>query len=132
MTSDPYRLPRSIVPTRYRLELEPDLVAARFTGRVDIDLTVVEPSDRIELNALDLDIDAVRLDGVAITAFHLESATERLVIDAAITPGSAVLSVEFRGVLNDKLCGWYRSTFRDADGNERVIATSQMQATDCR
>ena len=132
MTSDPYRLPRSIVPSRYRLELEPDLVAARFTGRVDIDLTVVEPAERIVLNALDLDIDAVRLDGVAITAFHLESATERLVIDAAVTPGSAVLSVEFRGVLNDKLCGWYRSTFRDADGNERVIATSQMQATDCR
>ena len=35
-------------------------------------------------------------------------------------------------MLNDKLRGFYRSTFRDADGNEQVIATTQMQATDCR
>ena len=38
----------------------------------------------------------------------------------------------FRGTLNDKLRGFYRSTFTDADGNEQVIATTQMQATDCR
>ncbi|HEX6786984.1 MAG TPA: M1 family aminopeptidase, partial [Acidimicrobiales bacterium] len=36
------------------------------------------------------------------------------------------------GTLNDKLRGWYRSTYKDEEGNERVIATSQMQATDCR
>ncbi len=40
--------------------------------------------------------------------------------------------IEFRGVLNDKLRGFYRSTYRDADGIERVIATTQMQSTDCR
>ena len=28
--------------------------------------------------------------------------------------------------------GWYRSTFNDDDGAQRVIATTQMQATDCR
>jgi puromycin-sensitive aminopeptidase len=30
------------------------------------------------------------------------------------------------------LRGFYRSTFTDADGRERVIATTQMQSTDCR
>ena len=35
-------------------------------------------------------------------------------------------------MLNDKLRGWYRSTFNDDDGTEHVIATTQMQATDCR
>ena len=38
----------------------------------------------------------------------------------------------FTGMLNDKLRGFYRSTYRDDDGDEQVIATTQMQATDCR
>ena len=38
----------------------------------------------------------------------------------------------FTGILNDKLRGFYRSTFVDDDGVEHVIATTQMQATDCR
>ena len=37
-----------------------------------------------------------------------------------------------RELLNDRLRGFYRSTYRDANGDEQVIATSQMQATDCR
>ena len=36
------------------------------------------------------------------------------------------------GTLNDKLRGFYRSTFTDDSGVLRTIATTQMQATDCR
>ena len=50
----------------------------------------------------------------------------------ALSPGSAKLELEFAGILNDKLRGFYRSTYRDADGREHVIATTQMQSTDCR
>ena len=42
------------------------------------------------------------------------------------------MSLRFRGQLNDKLRGFYRSTFTDDDGNERVIATTQFEATDAR
>ena len=35
-------------------------------------------------------------------------------------------------MLNDKLRGFYRSTFRDEQGNEHVIATTQCQSTDAR
>ena len=41
-------------------------------------------------------------------------------------------SISFTGILNDKLRGFYRSTYRDDAGTEHVIATTQMQATDCR
>jgi puromycin-sensitive aminopeptidase len=40
--------------------------------------------------------------------------------------------VEYRGVLNDKLRGFYRSTFTDDAGTEHVIATTQFEATDAR
>ena len=42
------------------------------------------------------------------------------------------LDPAFRGMLNDKLRGFYRSTFTDDDGDERVIATTQFEATDAR
>src|SRR5215207_4856560 len=40
-TLDPFRLPRGAVPTRYDVELAPDLSAAMFTGRVEISVDVL-------------------------------------------------------------------------------------------
>ena len=36
------------------------------------------------------------------------------------------------GILNDQLHGFYRSVFVDADGVERIIATTQFESTDAR
>ena len=132
-TLDPYRLPRGAVPTRYGVELAPDLAAATFEGRVEIAVDIVEPVGELVLNAIELDIADVRVDGSDVP-WHLEPATERLVISpvGGLQPGAVSVVISFTGVLNDKLRGFYRSTFRDADGVERVIATTQMQATDCR
>jgi puromycin-sensitive aminopeptidase len=131
VTDHPYRLPRTIVPNRYTLVLEPDLARASFTGTVQIDVDVVEATDRILMNAIELGIDSVSVDGKAAT-FTLDEATERVAIDADMAVGPAQIVIGFTGTLNDKLRGWYRSTYLDADGVEQVIATSQMQATDCR
>ncbi|MDQ3390681.1 MAG: M1 family metallopeptidase [Actinomycetota bacterium] len=130
---DPYRLPRAAAPRDYRLELEPDLDAGTFTGTVEIDVDVAEPLDVLLLNAIELDVLSCEIDGTAAT-WTLDEATERLAVHPESTraAGSATLRIEFSGILNDKLRGFYRSTFQDGDGTERVIATTQMQATDCR
>src|SRR5262249_10040210 len=47
---NPYRLPQSVVPSRYDLRLEPDLAAARFAGEARITLTVRETVAEIVLN----------------------------------------------------------------------------------
>ncbi len=51
---------------------------------------------------------------------------------APIAAGTTTLAIEFAGILNDKLRGFYRSTYVDDDGVQQVIATTQMQSTDCR
>ena len=51
---------------------------------------------------------------------------------APVPAGPCVLECDFAGVLNDKLRGFYRSTFRDEEGVERVIATTQFESTDAR
>lgn len=130
---DPYRLPTAVRPTRYDVRLRPSLDDAAFTGSATITIEVTSATDTIVLNAIELDIDTVTLDGTT-AAFELDSSTERLTVLPATTldAGTASLTITFAGVLNDKLRGFYRSTYTDADGNQQVIATTQMQATDCR
>ena len=130
---DPYRLPRGAVPTRYDVELAPDLDAATFDGRVEIAVDVLEPVDEIVLNATELDVLEARVDGSDVH-WHLEPETERLVVRpvGGLQPGQVTVVISFTGTLNDKLRGFYRSTYRDDAGTEHVIATTQMQATDCR
>ncbi|MGD9703933.1 MAG: M1 family metallopeptidase [Acidimicrobiia bacterium] len=138
IVDNPYRLPRTVVPSRYDVELAPDLAAATFSGCVRIDVDIVEATAELVLNAAELEIRSALLqlaDGTTPATTHeLDEATERMIIrsDRELLPGRALLTIEFDGVLNDRLRGFYRSTFTDDDGEEQVIAASQMQATDCR
>ncbi len=131
--ADPYRLDKNVVPERYDVVLTPDLDAATFSGFVAITVAVAEPTDTIVLNAIELDIRSATIGGAPVQ-WSLDEATERLTLVAAepVPAGPATIDIAFDGILNDKLRGFYRSTFVDGDGDERVIATTQMQATDCR
>ncbi|HEY5886424.1 MAG TPA: hypothetical protein VIT24_01795, partial [Acidimicrobiales bacterium] len=134
---DPYRLPRTVVPSRYDLTLRPDLDAATFTGTVRIEVKVEEPTATLVLNAADLAIDEAVVvvgDTRNATRPELDGSTERLHLhlDEALEGGEAVVELAFTGVLNDQLKGFYRSTFTDEGGHERVLATTQFEATDAR
>jgi puromycin-sensitive aminopeptidase len=134
---NPHRLPRTVVPHRYDLTLEPDLDAASFSGSEAVAVEIVEPTSVVVLNALELDIDeaAVEVDGTRYPAMvTLDEGLERASLDVGreLPAGPATLHLRFRGVLNDKLAGFYRSTFTAKDGTTQVLATSQLQATDAR
>ncbi len=133
-----YRLPRTAIPSRYDLVLEPDLAAATFSGSADIAVTVHEAVTEIVLNAVDLEIEGGSLvsDGtsIEIAKVRLDTEAERahLELHTAADPGAWTLRLTFRGELNDKLVGFYRSTFEGADGATEVIATTHFEATDAR
>ena len=61
MPTNPFRLPRHAVPTRYELVLQPDLEAAVFSGTASIDLSVTEPTSELVLNAAELSISKASL-----------------------------------------------------------------------
>ncbi len=135
--SDPYRLPRTVLPLRYDLTLRPNLNTATFAGSVDIAVMVAEPTTTVMMNAIELVVDEawVTVNGTRHEAHvSLDEPTERctLTLDEPLQAGDATVSLRFRGLLNDKLHGFYRSTFTDDDGNERLIATTQFEATDAR
>ncbi len=135
---DPYRLPRNVVPTRYDLRLEPDLQSFTFAGEETVTLTVTEATREILLNAVELSIDRAEVvgdGGPALTAaVALDAATERcrLTFAQPLAPGTWRLRLAFRGTLNDKLHGFYRSTYKDAAGRPHTLAATQFEATDAR
>ena len=136
-TQNPYRLPRHILPRHYAIELEPDLAAGSFVGQVVIDLEVVAETDTIVLNAVELDIEDVRIeqnDSVPASSILMDEDLERAEFSLPIVlqPGPARLFCSFKGILNDKLRGFYRSTWNDEAGNEHVIATTQFESTNAR
>jgi puromycin-sensitive aminopeptidase len=133
-----YRLPYTVEPRRYALRLTPDLAHATFTGEVHIEVLIHEAVSEIVLNAAELAVSSALLDpgggephGLAVT---IDEGSERLVLTptAAVVPGPAVISLEFSGILNDKLHGFYRSEFTDEAGVTHTIATTQFEATDAR
>jgi len=134
-----YRLPRTAVPRRYDLTLEPDLASATFGGTCSIALDILEPSNVLVCNALDLDISEAWLtnstgDRIEIEQIALDDDLERCTIELSSVPTGNDWSLHtvFSGELNDKLKGFYRSTYTDVDGVEQVIATTQFEATDAR
>jgi puromycin-sensitive aminopeptidase len=54
----PYRLPRSVIPSRYGIELQLDPASSTFDGTEDISITVHEPITEIVLNGKEITVRA--------------------------------------------------------------------------
>jgi puromycin-sensitive aminopeptidase len=136
--STEHRLPRSAIPRRYQLTLEPNIPAATFAGSASITVDVQERLDSLTLNAIELTIDRAALTDSAgnshTSTVAYDEPNERITVAPAgpIEPGEWTLQLDFQGTLNDQLRGFYRSTFSDENGDERVIATTQFEAADAR
>ena len=132
-----HRLPTSVVPSHYDLAFAPDLDSASFTGSAAAHVTVHQERHELTLHALDLDVHEawVEQDGTRIDAtVTLDPASETATFALArpLAPGPAVVHTTFTGELNDKLVGFYRSTFADQHGETRTLACTQFESTHAR
>jgi len=133
-------LPADVVPKHYNITLEPNFETFKFKGTVVIDLDVVKETSSISLNTLELDIHNTKIlsSGAVVSSspaltYDEDSQTTKVAFEKALTKGSkATLEMSFTGELNDKMAGFYRSTYKNADGSQSIMATSQMEATDAR
>lgn len=135
---DPYRLPRHVFPTHYDLRIEPDLPSHSFIGHEVVTLTVTEPTAEITLNATELEISSALLSGggemprTGTVLMDEEFQRCRINFSSIVQPGEWKLTIAFRGTLNDKLRGFYRSSYKDEQGLAHQLAATQFEATDAR
>jgi puromycin-sensitive aminopeptidase len=136
-TIQDYRLPGIVTPEHYLLRLTPDLTAFTFDGEETVTIKVHERTSEIQLNALELEIvrASVERGGKALTgAVEFVPARERakIAFPEPLEPGEWTLKIAFRGILNDKLHGFYRSQYKDDAGKTHIVAATQFEATDAR
>jgi aminopeptidase N len=136
LSDNPFRLPRHVTPSHYAIRLDLDFEKLNFKGDVSIEIGVSRTTDEIVLNAADLEIESVELGpgGARVTGVSFDGEYEMMTVslDTPIRPGSYSLDISYRGTINDQLKGLYQSVYRDPDGEEHLIATSQCQSTDAR
>ena len=133
------RLPGGVHPTHYALHLTPDLQKASFGGVETIDVVLDAPSRTITLNAAEIRFGEVRArsnEGVGKSASAWQAATvasdekkeqATFSFSQPLPAGKVELAIEYSGVLNDKLRGFYLSKTRS-----RNYAVTQFEPTDAR
>tara|TARA_Y100001970_G_scaffold224729_1_gene277109 strand:+ start:4911 stop:7487 length:2577 start_codon:yes stop_codon:yes gene_type:complete len=137
-TTNEYQLSNKIKPNNYNLSLTPDFNSMTFSGKVVIELSIFEPTNQITMNAIELDLinSSISTDSGLLSSNNFEYNEEKeqvtISFENTINESNAVLSVEFTGVLNDRLHGFYRSSYEDENGNQKIMACTQFEPTDAR
>jgi aminopeptidase N/puromycin-sensitive aminopeptidase len=126
------RLPATVVPTHYGITFTPDLKAATFTGVETIDVMVKVPVKSITVNSAEITFESV----IVSVAGKKQTATVTLDKDKEqatfafaneIPAGKATLSINYAGILNGQLRGFYLSKTA-----RRNYAVTQFEPTDAR
>ncbi|XP_059152316.1 puromycin-sensitive aminopeptidase-like [Physella acuta] len=130
------RLPSNVVPTLYRVTLQPDLQLFTFKGSEEIAITVKSATNKIVLNIFDIIVHKAHLIGAVdnTASIHHNHKDEKveLVFQQELSPGEYCLQLEFTGNLNDQLRGFYRNKYTTSEGEIRYAAGTHFEATGAR
>ena len=128
-------LPTNVVPRHYRLSLTPDFSTFTYAGKVSVQLDVTKPTSSIILNALDLKLHSasVERNGKSVESKNISVDEEKQIAtldfeeELNVGKDETTLKIDFTGILNDKMAGFYRSSYVDAkSGEKKWLATTQM------
>jgi len=126
------RLPDTVRPEHYTLALTPDLKAATFTGVESIDLTIKAAVTNITLNSIEIAFQSVTVNSggkeqKATIALDSDKQQATFTFPEPIPAGKATLAIQYSGILNNELRGFYLSKTE-----RRNYAVTQFEATDAR
>jgi len=125
-----------ISPINYSLEFEPNFRNFTFYGKEIIEIKVTTPTKTISLNASELKIKKCYIifkNKKIIAKSKLDEKNELLTIQSSQKiNGNAKLFLEFSGILNNRLLGFYKSEYIDSKGHKKYLATTQFEAADAR
>jgi aminopeptidase N len=130
----PGKLPKAVVPSRYAIELAPDLQKLVVAGSETVDIEVREPVWRVVLNAVDIAIDTAVIDDGgqrADISFDPGAETATLSFASALSPGPHKLRLDFTAKVNAFGRGLFYVDYPTDAGVRRMIST-QLEPADAR
>ena len=130
----PGKLPKTVVPINYSIELRPDAERLVLPGVEVIDIEVREPTARLTLNAVDITIASVTVDGNAERAdVALDATAETATFTFAqpLTAGAHRLRIAFTAQINKFDHGFFFVDY-PTDGGVKRLLTSKLEPADAR
>lgn len=126
------RLPQTVKPEHYSLQLEPNLSKATFSGAESILINLEQPASSVTLNSADIEFQSVTVTAGGDTrpakvTVDKEKEEATFTFEHTIPAGRATLAIAYTGILNDKLRGFYLSKTA-----KRNYAVTQFESTDAR
>src|SRR5215471_97940 len=126
------RLPQTVIPDHYDLAFSVDLGRERFEGTETIHVQVAEPTTRIVLHAVELELRDVTVGAGAAAqkasvSMSEPAQTATLSVPKTIPKGATEIHIRYSGVLNSQLRGFYISQTK-----LRKYAVTQFESTDAR
>lgn len=130
------RLSRDIVPIEYDIKLHPDLENFTFIGEETINLNILKPTKKLTLHSKEIEINTVSITiknqkHFAKISYNEKNETATFIFENTIPKGKNKITIFFKGILNDKMRGFYRSSYI-YEGKVHNLATTQFEATDAR
>ncbi|WP_293904520.1 hypothetical protein [Phenylobacterium sp.] len=127
-------LPTNVRPDRYEIHITPDADHLTFKGGEKIALTVLKATDRIVLNAADLEFKAVSLSGAKAaprTVLDPGRQTAAFVFAKPLAPGRYTLSIAYTGKIYEQASGLFALDYEGKAGKQRALYT-QFENSDAR
>jgi aminopeptidase N len=130
----PGRLPKTVIPIHYAIELEPDLENLTLAGFEIVDIVVREPTNRLVLNAVGMTLSDASIDASASSAaIALDGAAETatLTFPQPLAAGAHKLRIAFRAQINKFPRGVFLVEYPTDKGMRRMIS-SHLEPADAR
>jgi aminopeptidase N len=133
-----------LIPTSYDLTIQPlfkaDQKPEKFNGKVKVNFNCEANTDKLVLHMVDLVLNnsTLKIESSSDKDFKPKSnfpwtydpITHFLTFkfDTSFKKGfNYTFSVSYVGLTNDVMRGFYRGNYKDNDGNQRWLVTSQME-----
>uniref|UniRef100_A0A1W7RAL3 Aminopeptidase n=1 Tax=Hadrurus spadix TaxID=141984 RepID=A0A1W7RAL3_9SCOR len=134
------RLPSFIIPKHYLLFLHPNLTTFQNKGRVNITFVLEQDSDFVVLHSKDLNFTKFILltnenELIPISHYVACNKHEQMYLQfqqSLKKKHEFTLVIEFTRKLEEKLEGFYISSYKTSAGEKRYLATTHFEATSAR
>src|ERR1700730_17596156 len=130
----PGKLPKTVIPVHYAIELTPDLQKLTLVGAETVDIEVGEPTAKVTLNAVNMALASAGVDDDAQRAeVSLDAAAETATLSffEPLAAGAHRLRMVFSARINSFGRGLFYTDYPTGQGTKRMISR-QLEPADAR